>query len=87
MQPLEPGLDGDGPGTDTSVVGCRNSVARSLRDSSYSDLRHLVAAESADEVVLSGVVRSYYLKQMAQELVRPALAGRRLRNQVIVISG
>jgi hypothetical protein len=69
------------------MVAGIDAVARSLRDSSFTDLRTLVAAESADEVVLSGVVRSYYLKQMAQELVRPALAGRRLRNRVVVVSG
>jgi hypothetical protein len=87
MQPHELDSDSGGRGTDTTAVRALDSVSQSLRASSYSDLRHLVAAESADEVVLSGVVRSYYLKQMAQELVRPALAGRRLRNRVVVISG
>jgi len=44
----------------------------------------LKAIENEDEVILTGVVRSYYLKQMAQETVRPAVAGRRLHNKVVV---
>jgi hypothetical protein len=55
-----------------------------LRKSAHADLRRLEVIEYEDEVILSGVVRSYYLKQMAQETVRPAVAGRRLHNKVVV---
>jgi len=55
-----------------------------LRKSVYAELRRLEAIENEDEVILTGVVRSYYLKQMAQETVRPAVAGRRLHNKVVV---
>jgi hypothetical protein len=55
-----------------------------LRKSDYTELRRLEVIENGKEVILTGVVRSYYLKQMAQETVRPALAGRRLHNKVTV---
>ena len=43
------------------------------------------SVEASDEVVtLSGRVSSFYLKQMAQESVKPAVAGRRLVNRVEV---
>jgi hypothetical protein len=56
-----------------------------LRDNPVNDLRRLDVAESESEIVISGIVSSYYLKQMAQEAVRPALNGRKLRNRVIVL--
>ena len=37
------------------------------------------------EIVITGIVTSYFLKQMAKEAVRPALNGRRLRNKLIVL--
>jgi len=55
-----------------------------LRKSVYAELRRLEASENEDEVILNGVVQSYYLKQIAQETVRPILAGRRLFNKVVV---
>jgi hypothetical protein len=57
-----------------------------LRDNPVNDLRRLDVVETEAEVVIAGIVSSYYLKQMAQEAVRPALGGRRLRNNVIVLS-
>jgi hypothetical protein len=56
-----------------------------LRDNPVNDLRRLEVIESESEIVISGIVSSYYLKQMAQETVRPALNGRKLRNRVIVL--
>lgn len=56
-----------------------------LRKSVHAELTRLEAFESESDVILTGVVRSYYLKQMAQETVRPALAGRRLHNEVVVL--
>ncbi|HJZ59160.1 MAG TPA: BON domain-containing protein [Gemmataceae bacterium] len=61
-------------------------AAQLLRESPVSDLRQLDVMESDSEIVISGTVASYYLKQMAQETVRPALAGRRLRNTIIVLA-
>jgi hypothetical protein len=61
-------------------------AAQLLRDSPVSDLRQLDVMESDSEIVIRGTVASYYLKQMAQETLRPALAGRRLRNQIVVLA-
>lgn len=59
-------------------------AAMLMRENPVNDLRRLDVTESDVEIVISGIVSSYYLKQMAQEAIRPALSGRRLRNQVIV---
>ena len=50
-------------------------------------LRRLVVTMSESEVVITGQVPSYYLKQLAQEAVRSTLGGRRLRNRVVVSRG
>ncbi len=60
-------------------------AAALLRDNPVNDLRLLNVTESDSEIVISGIVSSYYLKQMAQEAIRPALGGRRLRNTVLVL--
>jgi hypothetical protein len=48
-------------------------------------LRKLSLEETDDAVVIHGCVASYYLKQLAQETVLPALSGRTLLNQVAVV--
>lgn len=55
-----------------------------LHKNKTADLRALEVIESIDEVVIVGTVPSYYLKQVAQELVRPGLLGRRLKNEIRV---
>ena len=60
-------------------------AASLLRECPVNDLRRLEVSETDSEIVVSGIVTSYYLKQMAQETLRPALAGRKLRNRVIVL--
>jgi len=65
----------------------RDPLARTFRLALFNDLRGLDVTETETEVVLTGIVRTYYLKQMAQELARPALGGRRLRNRVVVAPG
>ena len=47
-------------------------------------LRRLVVTETDAEVVISGRVGTFYLKQLAQEAVRPTLGRRRLVNRVEV---
>jgi hypothetical protein len=47
-------------------------------------LRRLSVNESDSTVVLQGTVGSYYLKQLAQELVKPLLDGKQLINSVAV---
>ncbi|HEX4608340.1 MAG TPA: BON domain-containing protein [Urbifossiella sp.] len=58
--------------------------ADALTTSPHTHLRQLVVTVSEAEVVITGRVPSYYLKQMAQEAVRPSLGLRRLRNRVQV---
>lgn len=55
-----------------------------LSGSPIPELRKLVVTETEQEVVISGQVSSFYIKQMAQEAVRSAVAGRQLQNKVVV---
>jgi hypothetical protein len=56
-----------------------------LRQSPFPALRKLSLEETDGVVVINGNVPSYYLKQLAQETVRPVLGPRRLSNQVAVV--
>lgn len=60
------------------------SATQILRDNPLPLLRNLDVVESDDEVVITGWVNSYYMKQLAQEAVLPHLGQRRLRNLVVV---
>jgi hypothetical protein len=55
-----------------------------LKQSPLPALRQLRVSETDTEIVIHGVVSSFYLKQLAQETVRPVQYGRRLHNRVIV---
>jgi osmotically-inducible protein OsmY len=57
-----------------------------LTTSPLPQLRRLVVTVNDDEVVITGRVSSYYMKQLAQEAVRPTLGDRRLLNHVEVCS-
>ena len=59
-------------------------VVSLLRQSPIPDLRALEVEESEFEVVITGLVTSYYLKQLAQETIRIATGQRRIRNRVVV---
>lgn len=69
-----------------SFVPSMPEPADALTASPHTHLRQLVVTVSEAEVVITGRVPSYYLKQMAQEAVRPSLGCRRLRNHVQVCS-
>lgn len=58
-----------------------------LATSSLPQLRRLRVTVNEDEVIITGQVASYYLKQLAQEAIRPALGDRRLLNLVEVYRG
>ena len=70
----------------STVLDSPARAAALLRDNPVNDLRRLEVMESDSEVIITGIVTSYYLKQMAQEAIRPAVNGRRLRNKVIVLT-
>lgn len=55
-----------------------------LAESGQHELRRLSVTETDETVVLEGRVSRYYLKQLAQEVVRAAMEGRRLINRVCV---
>ncbi len=55
-----------------------------LTSSPLGQLRLLRVIENETEVVIIGLVSSYYLKQMAQETIRNAVGERTLVNQVEV---
>jgi hypothetical protein len=58
--------------------------AEVLTSSPLPQLRRLIVTVSEGEVVITGRVPSFYLKQLAQEAIRPALGRRRLLNRVEV---
>ena len=60
-------------------------ASQALNRSPIPALRKLSLEETEDVVVINGRVSSYYLKQLAQEAVMPALDGRELRNRVAVV--
>ena len=55
-----------------------------LTASPLPQLRGLVVTVNESEVVITGRVSSYYMKQLAQEALRPTLGDRRLLNRVEV---
>lgn len=55
-----------------------------LAQSSIRELRQIRVDESDHAVELSGSVRSFYHKQLAQETVRNVVKGRQLINRVKV---
>ena len=58
--------------------------AEALTSSPLGQLRRLVVTADDTQVIITGQVSSYYLKQMAQETVRPVLGHRTLLNNVEV---
>ena len=67
-----------------SLARVESPSLAALRQSPIPALRKLSVEETDSAVVLCGAVSSYYLKQLAQETVRPALGQRRLCNRVVV---
>ncbi len=57
-----------------------------LAKSSISELRQLRVDEAENELRLSGQVKSYYHKQIAQETIRPVAAGMLVVNEVDVLA-
>jgi hypothetical protein len=68
----------------TSVVLLPPEPAEALLSSPLPQLRRLVVTVSESEVVITGQVPSFYLKQLAQEAVRPTVGRRKLLNRVEV---
>jgi hypothetical protein len=67
-----------------SVV-LRSRADQVLRQSPIPALRNLSVNETDRDIVLSGSVSSYYLKQLAQETIMPVLGSRELHNRLQVV--
>jgi hypothetical protein len=63
------------------------AAIKALADSSVAELRFLRVDESESEICLTGRVRSFYHKQLAQEAIRPVADGRLVVNRVDVCMG
>ena len=59
-------------------------AAEALSQSPQPLLRRLQVEETDDEIILAGTLPTYFLKQLAQETVRPCLGQRRLLNRIVV---
>ena len=60
------------------------TAADVLTQSAQPLLRRLRVVETDEELVLAGTLPTYFLKQLAQETVRPCLGQRRLSNHIVV---
>ncbi len=58
-----------------------------LRRSSYNQMRRVEVEVAGDVLTLSGVVFSYHMKQLAQEIARKAVDNVTIDNQLMVVSG
>ena len=62
------------------------TLTETMRQHAVGPLRRLLVEEHGGDVILSGTLTSFYLKQLAQEALLPLLGGRRLLNRVEVVS-
>lgn len=59
-------------------------LINSLRESPYRELKNIRVQASGKSVCLTGMVSSFFLKQMAQETVRPIFPNQRIYNHIQV---
>ena len=69
---------------DSSQRAITQAACDILANSSFRELRQLRVDGNANQLQLSGRVRSYYLKQLAQETVRSVAGGMQMVNRVHV---
>jgi osmotically-inducible protein OsmY len=67
-----------------SDLSAEQQAARILNESTYGDLRTVTASCQSGRVTLHGAVPSYFLKQVAQELVRRVDGIHRVVNHIEV---
>jgi hypothetical protein len=63
----------------------RSGASEALRHSSHPALRQLCVEEQDSVLVITGSVTSYFMKQMAQETLKPLQGQRTLLNKVEVV--
>lgn len=74
------------PPTRQSTAAIETALAV-LAQSGVAELRFLRVDENDSEICLTGRVKSFYHKQLAQEAVRPVAAGRQVINRIHVHHG
>jgi hypothetical protein len=67
-----------------TAILSRGAAAEALQQSPQPLLRRLWVKETDEEIVIDGTLPTYFLKQLAQETVRPVLGDRRLLNLIVV---
>lgn len=70
----------------TGGVLC-NLLQERFRDSGHPTLSRLSVAAQSDEIVLSGQVPTFYLKQLAQTIAVQVCGPHRISNQTTVTNG
>lgn len=70
--------------TAATVCDRRQHLEESFKTNSHLQLRGLVCESQGDVVILRGQVNSYYLKQMAQELVKRLAPDAQIANLITV---
>ena len=68
----------------TAVLSAPLMLDDVLTCSPMPELRRLMVTFNDDEVIITGRVSTYYLKQLAQESLRCAVGHRKLINRVVV---
>jgi hypothetical protein len=69
-----------------STTHVATQAAHALKKSSHPALRNLSVEGAEGNLIISGKVSSYYLKQLAQETIMSVREGMRLVNKVDVVS-
>jgi hypothetical protein len=70
----------------TTTLPVRSHALQALQRSGHPALRQLHVEETDTTLLIKGSVSSYFLKQMAQEALKPIQGARRLVNQVEVVA-
>lgn len=70
---------------ETYLTDCADRAQTALSQSAIFDLRRLSVQHDGEAVVLCGKVGSFYHKQLAQEIVRGALDGAEVVNEINVV--
>jgi osmotically-inducible protein OsmY len=66
------------------VIDAVAHVKEALERSAIADIRHLEVESDGERVLLSGIVGSFYHKQLAQELARYSVQGVEVANAISV---
>ena len=72
--------------TNTQATKATQAATAILAESSVRELRNLRVDRSANDLRLTGRVRSFYHKQLAQEAIRQVAGGMQVVNHVDVTS-